>query len=105
KPTVNLNTSGVQEARARSVVDGDGVEHEVDAIIFGTGFHVTDIPAAQRVRGRDGKLPSDICHGSPRAYFGATIAGCPNLFFLLGPNTGLGHSSMVYMIESQIAHV
>src|SRR4029079_5977253 len=105
KPTVNLNTSGVQEVRARSVVDGDGVEHEVDAIVFGTGFHVTDIPAPQRVRGGDGKLLDDIWHGSPRAYFGSTIAGFPNLFFLLGPNTGLGHSSMVYWIESQIAHV
>jgi cation diffusion facilitator CzcD-associated flavoprotein CzcO len=105
RPNVDLITSGVQEVRPRSVVDGDGVEHEVDAIVFGTGFHVTDIPAAQRVRGRGGKLLDDVWHGSPRAYFGSTIAGFPNLFFLLGPNTGLGHSSMVYMIESQIAHV
>jgi cation diffusion facilitator CzcD-associated flavoprotein CzcO len=105
RPNVALITSGVQEVRAHSIVDGDGVEHEVDAIVFGTGFRVTDIPAAHRVRGRGGKLLDDIWHGSPRAYFGSTIAGFPNLFFLLGPNTGLGHSSMVYMIESQIAHV
>jgi cation diffusion facilitator CzcD-associated flavoprotein CzcO len=105
RPNVELVTSGVQEVRARSIVDGDGVEREVDAIVFGTGFHVTDIPAAQRVRGRGGKLLDDVWHGSPRAYMGAAIAGFPNLFFLLGPNTGLGHSSMVYMIESQIAHV
>ena len=105
KPNVDLITTGVQEVRARSIVDGAGVEHEVDAIVFGTGFHVTDIPAAQRLRGRGGKLLDDVWHGSPRAYFGSTIAGFPNLFFLLGPNTGLGHSSMVYMIESQIAHV
>ncbi len=95
----------MREVRAHSIVGEDGVEREVDAIVFGTGFHVTDIPAAHRVRGRGGKLLDDIWHGSPRAYLGSTIAGFPNLFFLLGPNTGLGHSSMVYMIESQIAHV
>ncbi|HET8758821.1 MAG TPA: NAD(P)/FAD-dependent oxidoreductase [Solirubrobacteraceae bacterium] len=105
RPNVDLITSGVQAVRPRSIVDGDGAEHAVDAIVFGTGFHVTDIPAAQRVRGRGGTLLDDVWHGSPRAYFGSTIAGFPNLFFLLGPNTGLGHSSMVYMIESQIAHV
>src|SRR3954464_394704 len=105
KPNVELMTSGVREVRAHSIVGEDGVERPVDAIVFGTGFHVTDIPAAHRVRGRGGALLDDIWHGSPRAYMGSTIAGFPNLFFLLGPNTGLGHSSMVYMIESQIAHV
>jgi cation diffusion facilitator CzcD-associated flavoprotein CzcO len=105
KPNVELVTAGVQEVRRRSVVDADGVEREVDAIVFGTGFQVTDIPAAHRVRGRGGTLLDDVWHGSPRAYMGTSIAGFPNLFFLLGPNTGLGHSSMVYMVESQIAHV
>jgi cation diffusion facilitator CzcD-associated flavoprotein CzcO len=105
KPNVELVTAGVKEVRARSIVDADGVERPVDAIVFGTGFHVTDIPAAHRVRGRGGVLLDDIWHGSPRAYLGSAVAGFPNLFFLLGPNTGLGHSSMVFMIESQIAHV
>src|SRR3954470_14268346 len=105
KPNVELVTGAVQEVRPRSIVGADGVEREVDAIVFGTGFQVTDIPAAHRVRGRGGTLLDDIWQGSPRAYMGTSIAGFPNLFFLLGPNTGLGHSSMVYMIESQIAHV
>jgi cation diffusion facilitator CzcD-associated flavoprotein CzcO len=105
KDNVELVTGGVEEVRPRSVVGADGVEREVDAIIFGTGFQVTDIPAAHRVRGRGGTLLDDVWHGSPRAYMGTSIAGFPNLFFLLGPNTGLGHSSMVYMIESQVAHV
>ena len=91
--------------REHSIVTADGREREVDAIVLGTGFHVTDIPAAHRIRGRDGTLLDDLWHGSPRAHLGSTVAGFPNLFFLLGPNTGLGHSSMVYMIESQIAHV
>jgi cation diffusion facilitator CzcD-associated flavoprotein CzcO len=105
KANVELVTAPVSEVRARSIVTADGTEREVDAIVFGTGFHVTDMPAADRVRGRGGALLDDLWHGSPRAYLGTSIAGFPNLFFLLGPNTGLGHSSMVYMIESQIAHV
>jgi cation diffusion facilitator CzcD-associated flavoprotein CzcO len=105
KPNVELVTDRIVEVRARSVVDAAGVEREVDAIVFGTGFRVTDHPAAEKFRGRGGRSLADLWQGSPRAYLGSTIAGFPNLFFLLGPNTGLGHSSMVYMIESQIAHV
>ncbi|MDQ6803989.1 MAG: NAD(P)/FAD-dependent oxidoreductase [Actinomycetota bacterium] len=102
---VELVTDGIEEIRERCIVDARGVEREVDAIIFGTGFHVTDIPGAQQVRGRDGKLISEVWRGSPRAYLGTAVPGFPNLFLLLGPNTGLGHSSMVYMIESQVEHV
>jgi len=105
KPNVELVTAGVKEVRANSVVDEDGVEREVDAIIFGTGFNVADMPAGRAVRGRDGRTLQEAWEGSPRAYLGTSIPGFPNLFMLLGPNTGLGHSSMIYMIESQIAHV
>jgi cation diffusion facilitator CzcD-associated flavoprotein CzcO len=104
-PNVELVTSGIGEVREHSVLDLDGVEREVDAIIFGTGFHVTDTPYAQQIRGRDATRISDVWQGSPRAYLGTSVPGFPNLFVLLGPNTGLGHSSMVYMIESQIEHV
>jgi cation diffusion facilitator CzcD-associated flavoprotein CzcO len=105
KPNVELVTDAIAEVRGNAVVTADGREREVDAIVLGTGFHVTDIPAAHRIRGRGGVLLDDLWQGSPRAHLGSTVAGFPNLFFLLGPNTGLGHSSMVYMIESQIAHV
>ena len=105
KPNVELVTDAIAEVRGSAVVTADGCEREVDAIVLGTGFHVTDIPAAHHIRGRGGVLLDDLWHGSPRAHLGSTVAGFPNLFFLLGPNTGLGHSSMVYMIESQIAHV
>ena len=105
EPGVELVTAGINEVRARSLVDTNGVERDIDAIIFGTGFHVADMPVAHRVRGRGGKLISDTWHGSPRAYLGTSFPGFPNLFLLLGPNTGLGHSSMVYMIESQVEHV
>ena len=88
-----------------SIVTEDGVEREVDTIIFGTGFHVTDIPIAGRVRGRDGRTLAETWDGSPQAYHGTTVAGFPNLFLLVGPNTGLGHTSIVFMIESQIDYV
>jgi cation diffusion facilitator CzcD-associated flavoprotein CzcO len=105
QPNVELITEGVREIKPRSIVAADGTEREVDTIIFGTGFHVTDIPIAQRVRGRDGRTLDETWDGSPSAYKGAAVAGFPNLFFLVGPNTGLGHNSIVFMIESQINYV
>jgi cation diffusion facilitator CzcD-associated flavoprotein CzcO len=105
QPNVELVTSPIRAVRPRSIVAADGTEREVDTIIFGTGFHVTDMPIGEWVRGRDGKRLVDVWKGSPRAHLGCTVAGFPNLFLLLGPNTGLGHGSMVYMIESQINHV
>ncbi len=105
RDNVRLVPSGLQEVRGNAVVGADGVAHEVDAIIFGTGFHVTDIPFAAHVHGRDGERLDAVWRGSPRAYLGTSIPYFPSFFMLLGPNTGLGHSSMVYMIESQVDHV
>jgi cation diffusion facilitator CzcD-associated flavoprotein CzcO len=105
RDNVELVTDGVAEVREHSIVTGAGEEIAVDAIIFGTGFNVTDMPVASYVRGRDGRTLDEHWQGSPRAHLGSTVPGFPNLFMLLGPNTGLGHSSMVYMIESQVAYV
>ncbi len=105
QPNVELVTDRIRKVKAGSIAAQDGVEREIDAIILGTGFHVTDMPSARLIHGRDGRSLEDVWQGSPRAHLGSTIAGFPNLFMLLGPNTGLGHNSMVYMIESQIAYV
>jgi cation diffusion facilitator CzcD-associated flavoprotein CzcO len=105
RENVELVTSGIREITPRGVVTEDGVEREVDALIFGTGFHVVDMPVSQLVHGRGGLSLADAWRGSPRAHLGCTVPGFPNLFIMLGPNTGLGHSSMVYMIESQLAFV
>jgi cation diffusion facilitator CzcD-associated flavoprotein CzcO len=102
---VEVVTEGVSEIRAHSIVSTDGTERGVDTIIFGTGFHVTDSPFAQRFRGRDGQLMSDVFESSPQAHRGTTVAGFPNLFVLLGPNTGLGHTSVVVMIEAQVRYL
>jgi cation diffusion facilitator CzcD-associated flavoprotein CzcO len=105
QPNVELLTGGLARVTEHTVVTGDGEEREVDAIIFGTGFHATDPPVGHLVRGPAGKTLDEVWQGSPRAHLGATVPGFPNLFVLCGPNTGLGHSSMVYMIESQLAYV
>jgi cation diffusion facilitator CzcD-associated flavoprotein CzcO len=105
QPNVELVTNPIREVRARSIVTVDGSERPVDTIIFGTGFHVTDAPWGEWVRGRAGRRLIDAWEGSPRAHLGCTVAGFPNLFLLLGPNTALGHSSVVYMIESQVNYV
>ena len=104
RPNVELVAAGLAEVRERSVVAADGTEHEVDTIIFGTGFHVTDIPVADRIVGRAGVTLKEHWAGGMKAYKGTAVAGFPNLFLLVGPNTGLGHSSQVFMIESQITY-
>jgi cation diffusion facilitator CzcD-associated flavoprotein CzcO len=104
-PGVELVTSGIREVRERSIVDGDGVERELDTIVFATGFVPSDPPIARRLRGREGRTLSEIWRGSPQAYLGTTVAGFPNLFLFYGPNTNLGHNSIVYMLESQMTYV
>ncbi len=106
QPNVELVTSGITRVTPTGVVDADGVEHEVDVIVYGTGFHVMDIPLAHRLTGRDGRtLSEEWAKTGAEAHRGTTVAGFPNLFLLLGPNTALGHSSVVFMIEAQIAYV
>ena len=105
QPNVEVVTGGIREVRPHAVVDAEGNEHDVDTIIFGTGFHVTDAPVASRIRGADGRTLAETWSPSMQAYLGTTVVGFPNMFFMLGPNTGLGHNSMVYMIESQVAYI
>ncbi|HEX8084198.1 MAG TPA: NAD(P)/FAD-dependent oxidoreductase [Solirubrobacteraceae bacterium] len=105
QPNVDLVTDGIAEVRRSSIVSGDGTEREVDAIVFGTGFLTTDWPFAHRVRGRDGVSLADRWRDGAKAYLGTTVAGFPNLFLLYGPNTNLGHNSIVYMLESQFNYV
>jgi cation diffusion facilitator CzcD-associated flavoprotein CzcO len=105
KPNVEVVTDGIAEVREHSIVDRSGVEREVDTIILGTGFHVTDLPIAERVQGRDGRTLAEHWDGTLTALRGTTVAGFPNLFFVLGPNTGLGHTSVVLMAEAQAGYI
>ncbi|WP_037306051.1 flavin-containing monooxygenase [Amycolatopsis orientalis] len=106
RSNVDVNTDGVREVKAHSVVDGNGVEHEVDAIIYGTGFKVTDALEYLDITGIDGRdLAKEWAAEGMRTHKGISVSGFPNLFFLLGPNTALGHNSVVFMIESQARYV
>ena len=105
QPNVTVVDGAAVEVRPGGVVGPDGQEHPADVLVFATGFYVTDMPFARHVRGRDGRRLSDAWGPSPAAHVGTTVVGFPNLFVLQGPNTGLGHTSVVLMIEAQIAHV
>jgi cation diffusion facilitator CzcD-associated flavoprotein CzcO len=105
RPNVEVVSQGIRAVTPHGVVSEDGVEHQVDVIVFGTGFKVTDMPIADRVHGREGLRLADAWEGSPEAYLGTTVAGFPNLFLMTGPNTGLGHTSMVLMVESQTNYI
>jgi cation diffusion facilitator CzcD-associated flavoprotein CzcO len=108
-PNADVVTDRIVEVTATSIVTADAsgkrTAREVDTIIFGTGFQVTNPPAAQLVRGRDGQtLAAQWATNGMAAHHGTTIAGFPNLFMLVGPNTGLGHNSIVLMIEAQVGY-
>jgi cation diffusion facilitator CzcD-associated flavoprotein CzcO len=106
QPNAALVTTAIERITPSGVVTADGVEHPADAIVWGTGFHTTELPYVAWLRGNGGRALGDVWreHGM-QALRGTTVAGFPNLFLLVGPNTLLGHTSVVFMIESQIAYV
>ncbi len=105
KPNVQIVTDRIKEIRAHSVVTDDGTEHEVDTIICATGFRASEAPAARLVRGREGQVLAEVWQNGAEAYLGTTVTGFPNMFLLIGPNTGLGHNSMIFMIEAQVNYI
>jgi len=105
KPNVEVITEGIAEVRPRSIVATDGTEREVDTIIYGTGFNVTDHPIGRRIVGATGETLTETWAHTMQAYLGATVAGFPNFFMIVGPNTGLGHTSMVVMMEAQFDYI
>ena len=105
-PNVDVITEPIREVGERSIRTADGAEHEVDTIVLATGFRVTDNPAFERVRGRTGRsLAESWRETGMQAYLGTTVSGFPNLFLVTGPNTGIGHTSLVVMIEAQVRYV
>ncbi|WP_345672223.1 flavin-containing monooxygenase [Streptomyces similanensis] len=105
RDNVDVVASGLSEVRGSTVVAADGTETEVDAIIFGTGFRVTDMPISERVVGADGRTLAETWKTGMAALRGAAAAGFPNWMTIIGPNTGLGNSSMILMIESQLNYM
>ena len=109
-PKTELITDSISRITPDGIITADGTQRETfrkaDVIVFATGFHVTDSYTYVQIKGMHGEDLVDRWNREGLgAHRGITIADVPNLFFLLGPNTGLGHNSVVFMIESQIRYV
>ncbi len=105
KPNVDLIAGGVREIQETSIVADDGSKHEVDVIIFATGFETTNPSIYKRIRGRGGHSLDKPWNGRPHFHRATTVAGFPNFFNLCGPGTGSGHGSMVCKAESQTTYI
>jgi CDP-diacylglycerol--serine O-phosphatidyltransferase len=97
-----LVTSEIREVCRNSIISADRTERMVDTIIFGTGFESANMPIAGRLRGKHGRLLADVWREGAEAYLGTAIAGYPNLFMLLGPNTVSGQNSSLLTMEAQV---
>lgn len=105
RPNVELVTQAVSTVTAKGVKTADGVEHGCDVLVYGTGFITTDFIQPVEIVGAGGKTLTEAWTDGAEAYLGVTVAGFPNLFMLYGPNTNLGHNSIIVMIEAQVGYV
>jgi cation diffusion facilitator CzcD-associated flavoprotein CzcO len=104
-PQVEVVDDRISEIRAHSIVTADGAERQVDTIVLGTGFAATEFLAPMRITGRDGRDLHEQWKDGASAYLGTVVPGFPNLFVLYGPNTNLGHNSILVMLEAQVGWV
>lgn len=105
RPSVELVTTAIERFEPAGVRTRDGVLRELDAVVFATGFDSQALVAPMRVEGAGGRSLEACWADGPYAHLGLAVPGFPNLFLLYGPNTNLGHNSIVFMTEAQIAHV
>jgi cation diffusion facilitator CzcD-associated flavoprotein CzcO len=105
RPNAELVASGLARVDGRTLIAQDGTARDADAIIFATGFHVTDMPVASRVYGAGGSTLAEAWGAEMAALRGTTVPGFPNLCLVIGPNTGLGHNSLIHIIEAQLGYI
>ncbi|GAA0604638.1 NAD(P)/FAD-dependent oxidoreductase [Kribbella sandramycini] len=104
-PNVAVHPTAVAAFDGSAVIGADGTKIEADAVIFGTGFKILDLPIAGLIHNHAGTSLAETWQGSPQAYLGTTVTGYPNLYNLLGPNLGTGHTSAFTILEAQLAHI
>jgi len=105
RPNASLETTGIERITSTGVRTVDGVDHEFDVLIWGTGFTATDFLAPLKITGLgDVDLRASWSEGA-RAYLGISVPDFPNLFIMYGPNTNLGSGSIIYMLESQARYI
>ena len=105
QPNTRLVTSGLAKVEGSTLIAQDGTTAEADVIILATGFHAVDMPVAACIYGRDGVTLARAWGDDMQALRGTTVAGFPNLCLVIGPNTGLGHNSMIHIIEAQAGYI
>lgn len=105
RSNVTLVTEPIVAVRPTGVVTADGQERSLDVIVAATGFKPFDVSASIHIEGRDGRILADEWHSGPRAFHGVAVAGYPNLFLLMGPNSALGHNSVLFMMETQVRYI
>ena len=107
RPNVEVIPAGLSEIRPHGILAANGAERDVDTIIFGTGFATNDFLAPIRITGRHSRELHQVWseRGGADAFKGISVPQFPNLFLLYGPNTNLGHNSIIYMLESQTEYV
>jgi cation diffusion facilitator CzcD-associated flavoprotein CzcO len=105
RDNVDVVTGDIERIERDGIVTRDGTKHRADVVIYGTGFLPQEGVGRVRIVGAGGRTLEDAWRDGMEAFLGVSVAGFPNLFLLIGPNTGLGHNSMVYMIESHVNYV
>jgi len=104
RPNVELITAPIERIDQTAILSKDGQRREADAIVCATGFNVKHVLTSTKILGMDGRSLNEAWANEPEAYRGVTVAGFPNLFLLLGPNTGQGHTSAILAIEAQVGY-
>ncbi|MFD3000627.1 flavin-containing monooxygenase [Pontibacter toksunensis] len=106
RQNVKLVTDRIERFTPEGILTADGTEHQLDAVVFGTGFIAADIDFYTKILGRNGRnLVAEWKEKGAEAFLGTTVSGFPNLALILGPNTGLGHNSVVLMMEVQMNYI
>lgn len=105
QPNVTVISEAISRVSETAIITADGCEHPCDVLIYGTGFAATDFLAPMQIRGLGGQELNQAWRDGAEAYKGVSVSGFPNLFILYGPNTNLGHNSIIYMLESQFRYV
>ena len=105
KKNVALITEGIKEFNATGIVTNDGKQQNLDAVILATGFKAAEDSIPYDVIGKEGISLKTSWKNGAEAFLGTSVSGFPNFFFIVGPNTGLGHSSRIIMIEAQVNYI
>jgi cation diffusion facilitator CzcD-associated flavoprotein CzcO/acetyl esterase/lipase len=104
QPHVELVTTPIERFTQTGIVTSDGTEREIDVLVCATGFDTQHLLSSITVTGRGGQTLSQAWQAGPEAYQGVSVAGFPNLFLMLGPNTATGHTSTLLYIEPEVQH-